>query len=77
MAESLPDTTPYPENEKEGITTREKGGGSVDHNSDPENATQDPSWRHGIDEKHEKRILRKLDIHLLPFVSLLYLLSFL
>lgn len=37
----------------------------------------DESWRDNIDTKHEKRILRKLDIHLLPFVSLLYLLSFL
>jgi hypothetical protein len=75
MAESRPDTTPYPENEKGAITIREKGDGSVDHNSDPENATQDPFLRHGIDGKHEKRILRKLDIHLLPFVSLLYLLA--
>jgi hypothetical protein len=34
-------------------------------------------WRHGIDSVHEKRVLRKLDLHLLPFVSVLYLLSFL
>lgn len=40
-------------------------------------APNNESWRVGIDAKHEKRILRKLDVHLLPFVSLLYLLSFL
>lgn len=28
-------------------------------------------------EKERKRVLRKMDLHLLPFVSLLYLLSFL
>ncbi|KAG8767274.1 hypothetical protein FRC15_005797, partial [Serendipita sp. 397] len=37
----------------------------------------DDTWRHGIDTTHEKRILRKLDWHILPLVSLLYLLSFL
>jgi hypothetical protein len=40
-------------------------------------APGDESWRANIDTQHEKRILRKLDAHLLPFVSLLYLLSFL
>jgi len=45
--------------------------------SDPEAPNDSEEWRHGIDSVHEKRILRKLDIHLLPFVSLLYLLSFL
>lgn len=34
-------------------------------------------WRDGWDDRRERRILRKMDIHLLPFVSLLYLLSFL
>lgn len=33
--------------------------------------------QYGIDPKREKSILRRMDIHLLPFVSLLYLLSFL
>jgi hypothetical protein len=77
MAEGRPDTEAYPANEKAAVTMHEKAGGSVDHKSDPESATKDPLWKHGIDEKHEKRILLKLDLHLLPFVSLLYLLSFL
>jgi hypothetical protein len=77
MAESYPDTKLRTENEKGAVANRDKGDDSVDQNFDPENVTRDPTWRHGIDEKHEKRILRKLDIHLLPFVSLLYLLSFL
>jgi hypothetical protein len=34
-------------------------------------------WRNGWDNRREQRVLRKMDIHLLPFVSLLYLLSFL
>jgi hypothetical protein len=77
MEKSHQDGDQSPENEKGTIQIQEKVGGSVGHNSDPENSTKGLSWRHGIDEKHEKRILRKLDIHLLPFVSVLYLLSFL
>lgn len=34
-------------------------------------------WEDGWDHMRVKRVLRKMDIHLLPFVSLLYLLSFL
>ena len=34
-------------------------------------------WRDGWDGRRERRVLRRMDIHLLPFVSLLYLLSFL
>jgi hypothetical protein len=30
-----------------------------------------------LDEEEDRRILRKIDVHLLPFVALLYLLSFL
>ena len=30
-----------------------------------------------VDRKHEKQLLRKLDLHLLPVLTLLYLLSFL
>ena len=30
-----------------------------------------------ITEEKRKRVLRKLDVHLLPFISTLYLLSFL
>jgi hypothetical protein len=75
MAQSHPDAEECAENEKGTVTMHENGSTPVDYNSD--NATQDPFRRYGIDEKHEKRILRKLDIHLLPFVSLLYLLSFL
>ena len=37
----------------------------------------DESWRDGWDDRREQRVLRKMDVHLLPFVSLLYLLSFL
>ncbi|KAG8820813.1 hypothetical protein FRC17_010005 [Serendipita sp. 399] len=48
------------------------------HASDPEaQMASEETWRHGIDLSHEKKILRKLDLHLLPLVSLLYLLSFL
>jgi hypothetical protein len=65
------------EKEKGVIEMHEKVGSSVEQNPDPENATKDPLWRHGINEKQEKIILRKLDIHLLPTVSLLYFLSFL
>jgi hypothetical protein len=38
---------------------------------------KDEPWRDGWDDRRERRVLRKMDIHLLPFVSLLYLLSFL
>jgi hypothetical protein len=38
---------------------------------------KDERWRDGWDDKRERRVLRKMDIHLLPLVSLLYLLSFL
>jgi len=38
---------------------------------------RDVDWRDGWDDRREQRVLRKMDIHLLPFVSLLYLLSFL
>jgi hypothetical protein len=65
------------------LYTDEKLAVSMDEKQDP--ALNDSSgtgalkdgdqWRHGIDPVHEKRILRKLDLHLLPFVSLLYLLS--
>jgi hypothetical protein len=75
MAEIYADAKAYLENEKGTVTIHENAGGSLDRNSD--NVTQDPFCRYGIDEKHEQRILRKLDIRLLPFVSLLYLLSFL
>jgi hypothetical protein len=77
MAEDPPDIEEYQEHEKEIVTMHEKRHSPVSHNSDPGIAAQNPSWRRGIDEKQEKRILRKLDIHLLPFISLLYLLSFL
>ena len=30
-----------------------------------------------LDQEEDRRILRKIDVHLLPFVALLYLLSFL
>jgi hypothetical protein len=63
--------------EKPVINMDEKRDRSLDHASDPEVLKEGDQWRHGIDHVHEKRILRKLDLHLLPFVSLLYLLSFL
>ena len=55
----------------------EKPSVSIDHYQDPVIVGQHPFRRHKRDEKYEKRILRKLDFHLLPFVSVLYLLSFL
>jgi hypothetical protein len=75
MAQSHPGAEECPENEKGTVTMHENGGVPVDYNSD--DAAQDPFRRYEIDEKHEKRILRKLDTHLLPFVSMLYLLSYL
>ncbi|KIM26839.1 hypothetical protein M408DRAFT_330417 [Serendipita vermifera MAFF 305830] len=67
----------FPTEDKPIVTMDEKQRHSHDHSSDPEAATTGDQWRHGVDAAHEKRVLRKLDIHLLPFVSLLYLLSFL
>ena len=56
----------------------EKPGSPVDHHHDPEiYVSQHLFERHGGDQKREEMILRKLDFHLLPFVSALYLLSFL
>jgi hypothetical protein len=75
MAETLSDSKESLEIEKGSITLYQSKGSSLDYNSG--NAAEDAFCRHGIDEKHEKRILRKLDIRLLPFASLLYLLSYL
>lgn len=62
----------YPIDEKPQVEASEQrdGTGSIESGDQAE-------WRHGVDAQHEHRILRKLDVHLLPFVSLLYLLSFL
>jgi hypothetical protein len=47
-----------------------------DHDtSNPGTPKDGDQWRHGIDRAHEKRILRKLDLHSLPFVSLLFLMA--
>jgi hypothetical protein len=59
------------------VTMEEKQDSWLDHSSDPGTLKDGDQRRHGIDPVHEKRILRKLDLYLLPFVSLLYLLSFL
>jgi hypothetical protein len=75
MAETCPDAKEHLENEKGTSMIHGNGSHSADHVS--YDVTQDAFCRHGIDEKHEKRILRKLDIRLLPFISLLYLLSYL
>jgi hypothetical protein len=63
--------------EKPAVSMDEKQDLALDDSSDPGTLKDGDQWRHGIDLVHEKRILRKLDYHLLPFVSLLYLLSFL
>jgi hypothetical protein len=63
--------------EKLVVTMSEKRDPSVDHLSDPGALRDEDQRRHNIDPVREKRILRKLDLYLLPFVSLLYLLSFL
>lgn len=39
--------------------------------------TESPGVYYERDSKEERRMFRKMDMHLLPFVSLLYLLSFL
>jgi hypothetical protein len=63
--------------EKPAVSVDEKLDRSLDQSSNPDALNDGEKWRHGIDPVHEKRVLRKLDLHLLPFVSLLYLLSFL
>jgi hypothetical protein len=63
--------------EKPAVSTDEKQDLALNDSSDPGTLKDGDQWRHGIDPVHEKRILRKLDFRLLPFVSLLYLLSFL
>lgn len=65
MSEILKDNN----DEKAHIATHENQDGLPREDDDTEAS--------GIDHKHEKRVLRKMDFHLLPFVSLLYLLSFL
>jgi hypothetical protein len=57
--------------EKPPVSTDEK----FDDTSDPGSPKDGDQWRHGIDHAHEKRILRRLDYHSLPFVSLLYFMS--
>lgn len=47
----------------------------VERDADIQNGDED--MIHNISEAERKRVLRKLDIHLLPFISTLYLLSFL
>jgi hypothetical protein len=61
--------------EKLAVSIDEKQDHSLGHSSDQGALKDGGQWRHGIDHVHEKRILRRLDFHLLPFVSLLYLLS--
>jgi hypothetical protein len=61
--------------EKPAVTTDEKRDPMLDDSSDPGTLKDGDQWRHGIDHAHEKRILRRLDFHSLPFISLLYLLS--
>jgi hypothetical protein len=77
MAEGPSDLEEYLEHKNEIVSMYKKRHGPVSDNSDLGIASQNPFWKRGIDENQEKEILRKLDIHLLPFISLLYLLSFL
>ena len=51
--------------------------GNASEGSTTSAGDKDDGWRDGWDDRREQRVLRKMDIHLLPFVSLLYLLSFL
>jgi hypothetical protein len=60
---------------KAAVSLDEKQDPVLDDSSDPGTLKDGDQWLHGVDPVHEKRILRKLDLHLLPFVSLLYLLS--
>lgn len=53
------------------------GGGPLATAHGYEDPEHDERWRHGWDDRRERRVLRRMDLHLLPFVSLLYLLSFL
>ena len=63
----------YHVDEKATVSLNEK----LDRSPEPVPGNEGDQWQHGIDSVHEKRVLRKLDLHLVPFVSLLYLLSFL
>jgi hypothetical protein len=73
MAEGHADSKEYLENEKAIVTTHENAVGSLDYDS--ENATPDAFCRHGIDENQEKELMKKIDNHILPFASLLFILS--
>jgi hypothetical protein len=63
--------------ERPAASVDEKQDLTLDDSSNAGTLKDGDQWRHGIDHVHEKRILRKLDFRLLPFVTLLYLLSFL
>lgn len=54
MDEGSLDTEKRQENVNVNVAIHEKGNGSIDDNSDPENATQNPFWKRRIDEEHEK-----------------------
>ncbi|KAG8624752.1 hypothetical protein KVT40_007819 [Elsinoe batatas] len=54
---------------------KEKEDGGVDHLNNSSGNTSDEDL--GFDEKATKRMIRKMDMRLLPFLALLYLLSFL
>jgi hypothetical protein len=53
----------------------EKEKGSIDHISSAD-ANEVEAFQN-VDEGTHHRVLRKMDWHILPFISLLYLLSFL
>jgi hypothetical protein len=61
--------------EKPVMGTDEKQDPTLDYSPDASTPRDGDQWRHGIDDAHERRILRKLDYHSLPFISLLYLMS--
>ena len=67
-----------PTSEKDGLPKHEEALGAGAHSSPAKH--HDPNWDgNDVDFSHvdEKKVLRKMDMHLLPMLALLYLLSFL
>lgn len=58
-------------------TKPEKAFASYDETNVDHDNLKDQELATPLSDVEQKKLMRKIDIHLLPFVSLLYLLSFL
>lgn len=61
----------YPGEQKPDYRSPTQFGGSMDEGDSNDSALS------LLDEKREKHLIRKIDLHIIPFVVLLYLFSFL